>query len=177
MKHQKPIWNVTYNDAITGNYNFINRTNQIASDEVKAYLLDSGDFAFTTNNTNNYTYQLVFSVNEIVISTGEGTEEGKFVSNGRKIFLDVSKAEDTGSLTEITEVKAIDSSRLSDLSLEAPSSYDKYCENWPVAIIVDGGKVYIVFEKNNTFESVDSSVVTSLYAYNGNALVGTKNIK
>ena len=174
---QKPIWNVTYKDAITGNYNFINRTNQIASDEVKAYLLDSGDFAFTTNNTNNYTYQLVFSVNEIVISTGEGTEEGKFVSNGRKIFLDVSKAEDTGSLTEITEVKAIDSSRLSDLSLEAPSSYDKYCENWPVAIIVDGGKVYIVFEKNNTFESVDSSVVTSLYAYNGNALVGTKNIK
>ena len=119
----------------------------------------------------------MFSVNEIVISTGGGTEEGKLVSNGRKIFLDVSKAENASTLTEVKVVKAIDSTRLNDLGLEAPSSYDKYCENWPVAIVVKDNTVYIIFEKNDTFESVDSSVVTSLYAYDGNALVGTKNIK
>gem|GEM_PF-2626659 len=175
---QNPIWNDTYKNEIKGSYDLINRTNQIASDEVKVYLpTDGEDFTFTTDNANNYTYQLVFSVNEIVISTGGGTEEGKLVSNGRKIFLDVSKAENASTLTEVKVVKAIDSTRLNDLGLEAPSSYDKYCENWPVAIVVKDNTVYIIFEKNDTFESVDSSVVTSLYAYDGNALVGTKNIK
>lgn len=140
-------------------------------------------FAIDTNET-KYTYKLVLSVNAIYWTKDGSAWSDEHtadisdrnlseVSNGRKYLIslpiDASASGDLGSFAAYDVRTAVKEGIIADtngLTFNAEG----------YALVVSGTNTYMIFNLTEDYY-VNSGVSILLYAYEGNALVGTRNVK
>ena len=166
--------------VLTGTGSF--RTGNAIRDLVYSIHQDGTSFAIDTNET-KYTYKLVLSVNAIYWTKDGSAWSDKHtadipdrslgeVSNGRRYLISLPIGTSVGG--DLSTFKAYDVRTAIAEGIITNANNLTYNANG-YALVPDGGNTYMIFNLAEKYY-VNSGVKLMLYAYEGNALVGVRNI-